>query len=34
MAWVSAAFYATVTWLPAQLRDAGMAPRISQGIVM
>jgi len=31
---VSAAFYATVTWLPAQLRDAGMKPIISQGIVM
>lgn len=31
---VSAAFYATVTWLPAQLRDAGLKPIVSQGIVM
>ncbi|KAL4447988.1 hypothetical protein ABPG75_005207 [Micractinium tetrahymenae] len=34
MAWVSAAFYATVTWLPDEMRDAGLKHIVSQGIVV
>ncbi|KAL4444980.1 hypothetical protein ABPG77_004030 [Micractinium sp. CCAP 211/92] len=34
MAWVSAAFYATVTWLPDEMREAGLRHIVSQGIVV
>lgn len=34
MAWVSAAFYATVTWLPDEMREAGLKHIVSQGIVV
>lgn len=31
---VSAAFYATVTWLPDEMREAGLKHIVSQGIVV